>query len=126
MEILQIRKSVILQAAPDSLLRGSKPDTGTLQLCSVHHKVPLPAFFGDLYGNAQCFGKLPGRAHHVLCISAAKIVYAAGQVHGGFQIFDHLPHIGHAAVVVPGEAQSLSLQRGTQKIQRQIAPDGQP
>lgn len=107
-------------------MSGVEPDAEAFQFCGVHHKVPTPAFFLDLHSDSQRFGKLPGGAYHVFGIAAAKIVYAAGQRHGRLQIFDHLPHIGHAAVVVPGEAQSLSLQRGTQKIQRQIAPDGSP
>ena len=107
MEILLFRKAIIPQTTPDALLCGVEPDAEVFQLCSIHHKIPGPGVFFDPHMDAHCFGKLPGRAHHIPGIAAAKVVHTAGQFHGGFQVFNHLPHIGHAAVVVAGKAYAL-------------------
>ena len=99
--------TTLAQAALDALLSGVEPDAEAFQFCGVHHKVPAPAFFLDLHSDSQRFGKLTGGAYHDFGIAAAKIVYAAWQRHGRLQIFDHLPHIGHTAVVVAGKAYAL-------------------
>ena len=63
---------------------------------------------------------------HIPVVPAAEVVDAAGQLHGGEKVCDDLPHIAHAPVVAAGKAQHFAGLRGLQKVQRQIAPDGQP
>ena len=70
------------------------------QLGAVHHKVAGEISRLDLHLHAQRFGKLPGRCDHVGIVPAAKIVYTAGQLQGGEELFHHFPHPADTPVVV--------------------------
>ena len=92
---------------------------------AAHLKVPLPV--GDLDRNrdAEQGSKLLGRLYHVPVIFAAEVVDAAGKRERRIQLLDDLPHKADAAVIVPGKSDGRPLQRGPQKVQRKISPDGQ-
>ena len=78
MEILLFRKAIIPQTTPDALLCGVEPDAEAFQFGGIHDKIAMPGVFFDPHMDAHCFGKLPGRAHHIPGIAAAKVVHTAG------------------------------------------------
>ena len=97
-----------------------------LQLLPVHHEVSDKVRFFDAYIHLEQVCEIQRSIDHILVVPAAEVVDAAGQRHRGEKVCDDLPHIAHAPVVAAGKVQHFAGLRGLQKVQRQIAPDGQP
>ena len=97
-----------------------------LQLLPVHHEVSDKVRFFDAHIHLEQMCEIQRSIDHILVVSAAEVVDAAGQRHRGEKVCDDLPHIAHAPVVAAGKVQRFAGLRGLQKVQRQIAPDGQP
>ena len=111
---------------PDALLCGIKADAGLFQLFAVHDQIARPVGGFNLHRNVQLLRELLCRVHHIFRIGAAKVVHAAGQAQCRSKVCDHLSDIGHAPAVVGRKGHRRPMQGGAQKVQRQVAPDGQP
>ena len=123
---LRSEQSIIPQTARQPCLCSVKYDAMRLQLAAIHRKIPCPVSFLNIDRDPQCLSKLPGGQYHVFSVFTAKVIDPAGQGQGSFQQCYRLPDIGDAPEVLDRKADRFSPLRRTQKVQRQVAPDGQP
>ena len=123
---LRSAQSIIPQTARKTGLCGVKYDALRPQLAAIHRKIPCPVSFLNIDCNSQCLSKLPGGQYHIFIVLTAKVIDPTGQGQGGVQQRHRLTDIGDAPEILDRKADRFSPLCRTQKVQRQVAPDGQP